>query len=97
MNDAIIVALISAGATIGAQWLITRQQHRIEEANLNNRLTNIDNKLISHDSYGNKIDNIVTDVNSIKVDMAVVKNDVTWMKNRTTPEVRTNVRRRQQR
>lgn len=97
MSDAIIVALITAGATIGAQWLITRQQHHIEETNLNNRLNNIDNKLMSHDSYGTKIDNIITDINSIKVDMAVVKNDVTWMKNRTATEVRTNARRRQHR
>ena len=80
MNDAIIIALITAGATILGQWILSKAQHDKDNAVLNERLDGIKTRLDEHNNYASKIGGLADDVNEIKVDMASLKTDVAWVK-----------------
>lgn len=81
MNDAVIIALITAGATIIGQWLISKSQHDKDNAVLNERLEGIKTRLDTHNSYAEKIGGLADDMNEIKVDLSSLKTDMQWVKN----------------
>lgn len=80
MSDAIVIALITAGATILGQWTLSKAQHDKDSAVLNERLEGIKTRLDEHNNYASKIGGLADDVNEIKVDMASLKTDVAWVK-----------------
>lgn len=81
MNDAILIALITAGATIIGQWLIAKTQHDKDNAVLNERLDGIRVRLDEHNNYASKIGGLADDMNEIKVDLSSLKTDMQWVKN----------------
>ena len=81
MSDAIVVALITAGATIIGQYLISKAQHDKDSAVLNERLEGIKNRLDTHNHYAERIGDLADGMNEIKVDMAELKTDVSWLMN----------------
>ncbi len=81
MDETIIVALITAGATVIGQYLISKSQHDKDSAVLNERLDGIQNRLDTHNHYAERIGDLAEGVNDIKVDMAEIKTDVAWLKN----------------
>lgn len=82
MDTAIIVAAITAIATVLSQWLISKSQHDKDAAVLNERLDGIKTRLDTHNHYAEKIGDLAEDMNEIKVDMATIKTDVAWLKNK---------------
>ena len=81
MDTAIIVAIITALATVLSQWLISKSQHDKDAAVLNERLEGIKTRLDTHNNYAEKIGDLADGMNDIKVDMAEIKTDVAWLKN----------------
>lgn len=80
MSDAIIVALITAGASVLCNILLTRKTAResevkraVEQQIVNDRLSNIERKLDIHNGYAEKIGDIQTS-------MAVMANEIKNLK-----------------
>ena len=80
MNDAIITALIMAGASIICQLLINkgnRQKRAIEEAKkdtkLEARLQSIEDKLDTHNQYADKIGGMAIDIAVIKTKIEAIQ------------------------
>lgn len=81
MSDGILVACITAVATIIGQYLISKSQHDKDSAVLNERLDGIKTRLDTHNHYAERIGELADDMNEIKVDMAEIKTDMAWVKN----------------
>lgn len=81
MDETIIVALITAGATIIGQHVLSKSQHDKDNAVLNERLDGIKTRLDTHNHYAERIGELADDMNEIKVDMAEIKTDMAWVKN----------------
>ena len=88
MSDAIIVALITAGATILCQIFMSKSQHDKDVANaeresavLNERLEGIKTRLDEHNNYASRIGGLADDMNEIKVTVSALKTDMDWVKN----------------
>lgn len=88
MSDAIIVALITAGATILCQYLMSKSQHDKdvakadkEAAVLNERLEGIKTRLDEHNNYASMIGGLANDMSEIKVTVSALKTDMDWVKN----------------
>ena len=81
MDNTIVIALITAAATILGQYILSKSQHDKDNAVLNERLEGIKTRLDEHNNYASKIGGLADDVNEIKVDMATLKTDMAWVKN----------------
>lgn len=80
MSDAIIVALITATASVICNILVTRKSAKetdikraVFEQTVNDRLENIETKLDTHNGYAEKI-------GAITLDIAVIKTTIRSMK-----------------
>jgi hypothetical protein len=80
MSDAILVAIIAAGASIIGQWLISRKQSQdkaIAEARrderLELRLKAVEEKLDVHNGYAERFAEIGQDIAVIKTEVRALK------------------------
>lgn len=80
MSDAILVAIIAAGASIIGQWLISRKQSQdkaIAEARrderLELRLKAVEEKLDVHNGYAERFAEIGQDIAVIKTEIRTLK------------------------
>ena len=81
MDNTILIALITAGATILGQYLVSKAQHDKDTAVLNERLEGIKNRLDEHNNYASKIGGLADDMNEVKVTVAGLKTDMEWVIN----------------
>ena len=81
IDSTIIVAIISAAATILCQFLISHKAKLDNESSMKNELGQLATRIDNINSKLQVVDSMVTDMNLIKTDMAVVKNDIAWIKN----------------
>ena len=79
MDETIIIALITAGATIIGQYLLSKAQHDKDSAVLNERLDGIKTRLDTHNGYAEKIGSLADDMAEVKADMREVTTDVKWL------------------
>ena len=82
MSDAVIVALITAGATILGQWLISKSQRDREQQELKNTLIGIQTRLDEHNNYAQRIGGLADDMNHITQAIVRIETDIDWLKNR---------------
>ena len=82
MSDAVIVALITAGATILGQWLISKSQRDREQQELKNTLVGIQTRLDEHNNYAQRIGGLADDMNNITQAIVRIETDIDWLKNR---------------
>lgn len=80
MDDAIIVAVITAVATIMGQYVLSKSQHDKDNAVLNERLEGIKTRLDEHNNYASKIGGLADDMSEIKVNVSSLKTDMEWVK-----------------
>lgn len=80
MSDAIVVALITAAASVLCNVIVTRKaaketdiKRAVFEQTVNDRLGTIEQKLDTHNGYAEKI-------GGIQLDMAVIKNEIKNLK-----------------
>lgn len=81
MDNTIIIALITAGATILGQWMVSKAQHDKDSAVLNEKLEGIKTRLDTHNGYAEKIGSLADDMADVKADLREVTTDVKWLKN----------------
>ena len=79
MNDAVLVAIITAVATILGQYMLSKSQHDKDNAVLNERLDGIKNRLDTHNGYAEKIGGLADDMAEVKADLREVTTDVKWL------------------
>lgn len=84
MNDAIIVAVISACATIIAQWLINAQNQKVmsiaqavRDKDIDDRLKVIEEKLESHNNYSKLFQEYASKNNEVIV---AIQKDIEYLK-----------------
>ena len=81
MDQTIVVALITATATIAGQYLLSKSQHDKDSAVLNERLEGIKTRLDEHNNYASRIGGLADDMSEIKVTVSSLKTDMEWVKN----------------
>lgn len=82
MTDAIIVALITATASIIGQWLIYRKQRTdaevkraVKDKEMSDRLTVIERKLDEHNGYAEKLGDIAVAIVKLQKDVEYIKGE----------------------
>ena len=83
MSDAVIVALITACATIIGQWCIAKAQHDKDKTDLAVTLKGIEDRLDTHNSYASKIGGLAEDVSKLTLSMAEMKKDIEYLRKGT--------------
>ena len=84
MSDAIIVALITAGATIIGQWAIAKAQHDKDATDLAVTLKGIDDRLSVHNEYAEKIGGLATDLHQLRNDVTAMQKDIEYLRKGTS-------------
>lgn len=83
MSDAVIVALITACATIVGQWVIAKAQHDKDKTDLAVTLKGIEDRLDEHNNYASKIGGLADDVQKLTLSMAEMKKDIEYLRKGT--------------
>lgn len=83
MTDAIIVALITAGASVIGQAIISSAQHNKDKTDLAVTLQNISDRLDEHNRYAEKIGGLAADVSEMNVAMAKMEKDIEYLRKGT--------------
>ena len=83
MSEAIIVALITAGASVICQFVIARTQHEKDKTDLAVTLKGINDRLDTHNHYAEKIGDLAEDVEKITVAMAKMEKDIEYLRKGT--------------
>ena len=83
MSEAIIVALITAGAGIIGQWVIARSQHEKDKTDLAVTLKGINDRLDTHNHYAEKIGDLAEDMEKMTVAMAKMEKDIEYLRKGT--------------
>lgn len=89
MTDAIIVALITAAATVICQWFIARKKdlekekvQAVRDQKIDDKLEGITERLDVHNSYAEKFGDIKNDINDIKISITKQGKDIDYLKGR---------------
>ena len=83
MSDAVIVALITACATIVGQFLVTKAQHDKDKTDLAVTLKGIEDRLTVHNEYAEKIGGLATDMHQLRNDMTAMQKDIEYLRKGT--------------
>ena len=83
MSDAVIVALITACATIVGHFLVTKAQHDKDKTDLAVTLKGIEDRLDEHNNYASKIGGLADDVQKLTLSMAEMKKDIEYLRKGT--------------
>lgn len=80
MSDAILVAIITASATVICQLIISAKtkrdqatQQALRDKDFEDRLKHIEDRLVAHNNYAEKISSLVLDITAIKKDLEYLK------------------------
>ena len=83
MSDAIIVAIITASASVICQYVIARSQHEKDKTDLAVTLKGINDRLDTHNHYAEKIGDLAEDVEKMTVAMAKMEKDIEYLRKGT--------------
>lgn len=83
MSEAIIVALITAGAGIIGQWAIAKAQHDKDKTDLAVTLKGIEDRLDEHNSYASKIGGLAKDVEKLTISVTKMEKDIEYLRKGT--------------
>lgn len=83
MSEAVIVALITAGASVLCQFVIARVQHEKDKTDLAVTLKGIEDRLDEHNSYASKISGLAEDMGKMTVAMAKMEKDIEYLRKGT--------------
>ena len=84
MSEAIIVALITAGASVLCQFAIARSQHEKDKTDLAVTLKGINDRLDTHNHYAEKIGDLAEDMEKMTVAMAKMEKDIEYLRKGTS-------------
>lgn len=87
MTEAIIVALITATASIIGQWLISRKQkadettaRAVRDTQLEDRLKHIEERLEEHNAYAERYNQHAEKLGDIAISLAKMSKDIEYLK-----------------
>lgn len=83
MSEAVIVALITAGASVICQFVIARTQHERDKMELAVNLKGITDRLDLHNGYAEKIGGLAEDMEKMTVAMAKMEKDIEYLRKGT--------------
>jgi len=83
MSDAVIVAIITAAASILCQFVIARSQHEKDKTDLAVTLKGIEDRLTVHNEYAEKIGGLANDMRKLSIDMAEMQKDIEYLRKGT--------------
>lgn len=83
MSDAIIVALITAGASVLCQFVIAKAQHDKDKTDLAVTLKGIEDRLDEHNSYASKIGGLAEDVGKLTISLTKMEKDIEYLRKGT--------------
>ena len=83
MSEAVIVAFITAGASVICQFVIARTQHEKDKTDLAVNLKGITDRLDLHNGYAEKIGGLADDMEKMTVAMAKMEKDIEYLRKGT--------------
>ena len=83
MSEAVIVALITAGASVICQFVIARTQHEKDKMELAVTLKGIEDRLTVHNEYAEKIGGLAKDMTQLSIDMTEMQKDIEYLRKGT--------------
>ena len=83
MSEAIIVAIITASASIICQFVIAKAQHEKDKTDLAVTLKGIEDRLDLHNSYADKIGGLAEDLKHMRNDMTAMQKDIEYLRKGT--------------
>lgn len=83
MSEAIIVAIITAFASIICQFVIAKAQHDKDKTDLAVTLKGIEDRLDEHNNYASKIGGLAEDLNHMRNDMTAMQKDIEYLRKGT--------------
>jgi len=84
MSEAVIVALITAGASVICQFVIARTQHEKDKTDLAVTLKGITDRLDLHNGYAEKIGGLADDMEKMTIAMAKMEKDIEYLRKGTS-------------
>lgn len=83
MSEAIIVAVITASASIICQFVIAKAQHEKDKTGLAVTLKGIEDRLDEHNSYASKIGGLAEDIGKLTISMTEMQKDIEYLRKGT--------------
>ena len=83
MSEAIIVALITAGASVLCQFVIAKAQHEKDKTDLAVTLKGIEDRLDEHNSYAAKIGGLAEDMGKLTISVTKMEKDIEYLRKGT--------------
>ena len=83
MSEAVLVAIITATASVICQWVIARTQHEKDKTDLAVTLKGITDRLDLHNGYAEKIGGLAEDMEKLAVAMAKMEKDIEYLRKGT--------------
>lgn len=83
MSEAVMVALITAGASILGQIIISSVQHEKDKTDLAVELKGINDRLDTHNHYAEKIGDLADDLHKMQIDMTEMQKDIEYLRKGT--------------
>lgn len=83
MSEAIIVAIITASASIICQVVIAKAQHEKDKTDLAVTLKGIEDRLDEHNSYASKIGGLAEDMGKLTISVTKMEKDIEYLRKGT--------------
>lgn len=83
MSEAVLVAIITATASVICQYVIARTQHEKDKTDLAVTLKGINDRLDTHNHYAEKIGDLADDIEKMTVAMAKMEKDIEYLRKGT--------------
>ena len=83
MSEAVLVAIITATASVICQYVIARTQHEKDKTDLAVTLKGINDRLDTHNHYAEKIGDLAEDMEKLTVAMAKMEKDIEYLRKGT--------------
>ena len=84
MSEAVIVALITAGASVLCQFVIAKAQHDKDKTDLAVTLKGIEDRLDEHNNYASKLGGLADDVEKLTISMTKMEKDIEYLRKGTS-------------
>ena len=84
MSEAVLVAIITATASVICQYVIARSQHEKDKTDLAVTLKGIEDRLTVHNEYAEKIGGLANDMHQLRNDMTAMQKDIEYLRKGTS-------------
>lgn len=83
MSEAVVVAIITAAASVLCQFVIARSQHEKDKTDLAVTLKGIEDRLTVHNEYAEKIGGLAEDMGKLTISVTEMQKDIEYLRKGT--------------